>query len=218
VNPINSPAGIQPALPVLRVAAITAAVLLLASCGGGGGGGDAQTSIASGAVANIASSGNSGSGTSGLLVTAPAGADGWTQCAAEGEVCTVPGARQVRYGANGSYGYKSATGSIACSNDVFGDPVWGVVKSCSYADTSTTSTPTAPVVTSPAPTAPVVTAPVWTRCSGEDGTCSFTGTHQVRYGANGVYATKSATGAIACNNNVFGDPIWGVVKSCEYQN
>jgi hypothetical protein len=73
-------------------------------------------------------------------------------------------------------------------------------------------------VTSPAPTAPVVTAPVWTRCSGEDGTCSFTGTHQVRYGANGVYATKSATGAIACSNNVFGDPIWGVVKSCEYQN
>jgi hypothetical protein len=142
----------------------------------------------------------------------------WVNCAGENGLCSFSGTRQVRYGANGSYGYKSATGSIACSNDVFGDPVWGVVKSCSYADTSTTSTPTAPVVTSPAPTAPVVTAPVWTRCSGEDGTCSFTGTHQVRYGANGVYATKSATGAIACNNNVFGDPIWGVVKSCEYQN
>lgn len=142
----------------------------------------------------------------------------WVNCAGENGLCAFSGTRQVRYGANGSYGYKSATGSIACSNDVFGDPIYGVVKACSYADTSTTSTPTAPVVSSPAPTALVVTAPVWTRCSGEDGTCSFTGTHQVRYGANGIYATKSATGSIACSNNVFGDPIWGVVKSCEYQN
>ena len=142
----------------------------------------------------------------------------WVNCAGENGLCSFSGTRQVRYGANGSYGYRSATGSIACSNDVFGDPIYGVVKSCSYADTTTASTPAAPVVTSPAPTAPVVTAPVWIRCSGEDGTCSFTGTHQVRYGANGVYATKSATGAIGCNNNVFGDPIWGVVKSCDYQN
>ncbi|MDB5759583.1 MAG: hypothetical protein JWM30_2872 [Burkholderia sp.] len=142
----------------------------------------------------------------------------WVNCAGENGQCSFSGTRQVRYGANGSYGYKSATGSISCSNDVFGDPIYGVVKTCSYADTSTASTPTAPVVTAPVVTAPVVTAPVWTRCSGEDGTCSFTGTHQVRYGANGVYATRSATGSIACSNYVFGDPIYGVVKSCEYQN
>jgi hypothetical protein len=139
VNPINSPAGIQPALPVLRVAAITAAVLLLASCGGGGGGGDAQASIASGSVANIASSGNSGgSATSGLLVTAPAGADGWTQCAAEGEVCTVPGARQVRYGANGSYTYQNVTADITCNNATFDDPAPGADKSCQYAPAGVT--------------------------------------------------------------------------------
>ena len=137
----------------------------------------------------------------------------WVNCANENGLCSFSGTRQVRYGANGSYGYKSATGSISCSNDVFGDPIWGVAKTCSYADSSSTSTTTTPVVTSP-----VVTAPTWTRCSGEGGTCSFTGTRQVRYGANGVYATKSATGAIACTNDVFGDPIWGVVKSCEYQN
>ena len=134
----------------------------------------------------------------------------WVNCASENGVCSFSGTRQVRYGANGSYGYKSATGSISCSNDVFGDPIYGVVKACSYADTSTT---TAPVVT-----APVLTAPVWTRCSGEGGTCSFTGTHEVRYGANGVYASKSATGSISCSNDVFGDPIYGVVKSCEYLN
>lgn len=135
----------------------------------------------------------------------------WVACAGENGVCSFSGTRQVRYGANGSYGYKSATDAIRCSNDVFGDPIWGVVKSCSYADSG--STATTPVVT-----APVVTAPTWTSCSGEGGTCSFSGTHQVRYGANGVYATKSATGAIACTNDVFGDPIWGVVKSCEVQN
>ena len=83
---------------------------------------------------------------------------------------------------------------------------------------SVSSTPTAPVVTSPAPTPPVAAAPVWTSCSVEGGTCSFSGTHQVRYGANGVYATKSATGAIGCNNDVFGDPVYGVVKSCAFQN
>jgi hypothetical protein len=147
----------------------------------------------------------------------------WVACAGENSLCSFSGSRQVRYGANGIYGYKSATGSIACSNAVFGDPVYGVAKTCSYAETTTTSTPAAPVVTSPAPaapvaTAPAVTAPVWTRCSGEGGTCSFSGTHQVRYGANGVYATRSATGAIACSNAVFGDPVYGIVKSCEYLN
>ena len=148
----------------------------------------------------------------------------WVNCAGENGVCSFSGTRQVRYGANGSYGYKSATSSISCSNGVFGDPAYGIVKSCSYADTVTASTPAAPVVTpapvvtTPAPAAPVVTAPTWTRCSGENGTCSFTGTRQVRYGANGVFATRSATGAIACNNNVFGDPVYGIVKSCEYQN
>ena len=143
----------------------------------------------------------------------------WVACGGENSTCSFSGTRQVRYGANGTYAYKSATGSISCSNAVFGDPVYGIVKSCAYADTttSTTSTP------APAPTAPVATAPVpapdvWTRCSAEGGTCSFSGTHTVRYGANNTYATKSATGAIACTNAVFGDPVYGVVKSCEYLN
>ena len=145
--------------------------------------------------------------------TTPTPTTNWVNCAGENGQCSFSGTRQVRYGANGSYGYKSATGSIACTNDVFGDPIFGVVKSCSYADTTTGGTPSTPVAPDPAPV-----APSWTACSAEDGTCSFSGTHTVRYGANGVYATRSATGAIACNNNVFGDPIFGVVKTCEYQN
>ena len=145
----------------------------------------------------------------------------WVSCASENATCSFSGARQVRYGASNSYAYKSASGSISCSNAVFGDPIYGVVKSCSYAEATTTTTPTAPAPTAPTTpitTSPEPTTPVWTRCGGENETCSFTGTHQVRYGANNVYATRSATGSIACTNAVFGDPIYGVVKSCDYLN
>ena len=134
---------------------------------------------------------------------APSPALAWTDCAAEGGVCAFSGTRQVRYGANGSYAYKSGTASIACTNGVFGDPIYGTVKTCQYAS-DVTSAPT-----------PVVT---WTVCSGENGTCSFSGTRQVRYGANGSYAFRTASSAIACNNDVFGDPLYGTVKACEYSS
>lgn len=59
----------------------------------------------------------------------------WTECATEGGVCVVPGTREVRYGANGVYKTKVATGSVECSNAVFGDPLKKKVKSCSYSST-----------------------------------------------------------------------------------
>ncbi len=156
--------------------------------------------------------------------TPPTTTTTWVSCAAENATCSFSGARQVRYGAGNSYAYKSASSSISCSNAVFGDPIYGVVKSCSYAETTvTTPAPATPVTPTPVPVTPVTptpvpATPVWTRCGGENETCSFTGTRQVRYGANNVYATRSATGSIACANTVFGDPIYGVVKSCEYLN
>jgi hypothetical protein len=58
----------------------------------------------------------------------------------------------------------------------------------------------------------------WTRCAVENGTCSFSGTREVRYGANGVFAYRTATGSIACNNATFGDPVYGAVKACDYSN
>lgn len=125
------------ALPALRLAAIASAILLLAACGGGGGS-DAPTSTASGSVANIANSTGGNGGNGALLATAPAGADGWTQCAAEGEICTVPGARQVRYGANGSYTYQNVTTDIPCNNATFDDPAPGDAKSCQYAPAGVT--------------------------------------------------------------------------------
>jgi hypothetical protein len=143
-------------------------------------------------------------------------ATNWIACAVENGTCSFSGTRQVRYGANGTYAYKSATGSISCSNAVFGDPVYGVAKSCSYADTTTSTTTTTAPTTTTTTTAP--TTQTWTRCATENGTCSFSGTHQVRYGANNIFSYKSATGAIACSNGEFGDPVYGVQKYCDYLN
>ena len=58
----------------------------------------------------------------------------WKQCAEEGGVCRFSGTRQVRYGGNGAYAYKSASEALACSNSVFGDPAYGTPKFCQYAN------------------------------------------------------------------------------------
>jgi len=56
----------------------------------------------------------------------------------------------------------------------------------------------------------------WVYCAPENGICSFTGTRQVRYGADNIYAYKLGAGSIDCNNTVFGDPVFGFVKACHY--
>lgn len=141
-------------------------------------------------------------------VTAPV--QTWTTCASEGGVCSFTNIRQVRYGANNSYAVQSANGSIACTNAVFGDPMYGVAKTCQYSSLYTTGT--AP----PPPPAPVVET--WTACGDEGATCTFTGTRSVQYGANGVFTSKVFAGGTACTNAVFGDPIQGVYKACYYSS
>lgn len=57
----------------------------------------------------------------------------WTYCANEGQTCSFSGVRTVRYGADGTYNYRTnVSGSISCANSVFGDPTPGVVKKCDY--------------------------------------------------------------------------------------
>jgi hypothetical protein len=56
-------------------------------------------------------------------------------CAAEGGTCVLPGGATARvwYGAGSSWVTRSGvTGSIACTNAVFGDPIPGTVKACRY--------------------------------------------------------------------------------------
>ena len=109
-------------------------------------------------------------------------------------MCAFTGTTEVRYGADGTYVYQTFTDGTACNNTVFGDPVFGTRKSCA-------------ITILPAPTE-------WTVCATEGGVCAFTGTREVRYGADGVYVYQTLTDGTACTNAVFGDPIYGTVKGC----
>jgi predicted alpha-1,6-mannanase (GH76 family) len=58
----------------------------------------------------------------------------------------------------------------------------------------------------------------WIFCANENATCSFTGTRQVRYGADGRYVYRAFSGSVACNNTSFGDPLPGAPKRCDYDS
>lgn len=123
----------------------------------------------------------------------------WTACATEGNWCQFSGSAQVHYGTASAYVIKTLTGPVSCTNAVFGDPAPGSVKSCRVSVTTTSPTPT---------------TATWTSCASEGGTCTVSGTREVRYGYNGSYASKIVTGSVACSNAVFGDPKPGYVKTC----
>ena len=56
---------------------------------------------------------------------------GYTRCAGEGGNCGFTGTSNVVYGALGSWtAPRSFTNGTACTNQVFGDPAYGTVKSC----------------------------------------------------------------------------------------
>lgn len=57
----------------------------------------------------------------------------------------------------------------------------------------------------------------YTYCAPENGTCSFSGTANVAFGANASFNYGTFTNSTACNSTVFGDPAPGVVKACFYQ-
>jgi hypothetical protein len=134
-----------------------------------------------------------------------AGAWGWTFSRSSNMVQAAPNVRWTV--ARTSLGSPAGINLIA--NTSAGDS--SAIVSQSLATTTTTTQP--PTTT----TLPPSTVS-WTRCAVENGVCSFTGTRQVRYGANGVYAFRTATGSIGCDNATFGDPLSGVVKACDYSS
>ncbi|RYF12241.1 MAG: DUF1996 domain-containing protein, partial [Oxalobacteraceae bacterium] len=67
--------------------------------------------------------------------------DDWVNCAVEGGICVVPGTASVRYGANNVFGFRDVAGQVLCGNSVFGDPTYGVVKSCAYRLSSSEPSP-----------------------------------------------------------------------------
>ena len=55
----------------------------------------------------------------------------------------------------------------------------------------------------------------YTFCANEGERCSFSGTKDVAYGANGHYTVRyGMRGGVDCNNSIFGDPSPGVFKAC----
>ena len=125
---------------------IGVAVLLGAVAACGGGGDEAQ--------AEAVDESAQGRALAAAPVPAPPPGTNWVNCATEGGNCALPESRTVRYGANGSYLYKTVTGSIACTNAVWGDPLFGVVKGCDYAGAA-------------APPPPPPPAAAWVNCARE---------------------------------------------------
>ncbi|HJV87610.1 MAG TPA: hypothetical protein VJ698_19230 [Noviherbaspirillum sp.] len=143
--------------------------------------------------------------TSSSTLLAASTTETWTKCANENQTCSFSGTTQVRYGLNGTWATRTATNAIGCDNSVFGDPLPGADKICEFL-----------TVTTEPPPPPPPSDTTWTKCANENQTCTFPGTTQVRYGLNGTWATRTATNAIGCNNDVFGDPLPGADKICEY--
>jgi len=143
----------------------------------------------------------------------------------------------VRYGANNTYAYGSYFNGVSCSNAVFGDPIVGVYKSCEVFQIASSASPTpVPPTDTPTPTSVPPTAtpipptasptptvepptptpvPTWQFCADENGYCSFSGTHKVRYGVPGHWVKKNYFNGVACSNDIFGDPAPGVLKICQ---
>ena len=89
------------------------------------------------------SDGQTDSCTFSVTVTDSSSGD-WTFCALENQFCAFSGTVQVRYGANGSYAFRTLTGGTPCTNSVFGDPIFGVVKECHVASTAPPPPPPPP--------------------------------------------------------------------------
>ncbi|MFH1523627.1 MAG: hypothetical protein ABIF04_01565 [Chloroflexota bacterium] len=166
----------------------------------------------------------------------------WITCAVENQFCDFSGTALVRYGAGNSWFTGTYTNGVWCTNGVFGDPLVGTVKSCQIAagsggttETETptltptlTSTPTSTSTSTPTltftptptqtltPTPTFTPTPNWITCANENSYCYFSGTAEVRYGALGVWTTGTFTNGVWCTNSVFGDPLYGVYKSCQY--
>lgn len=133
---------------------------------------------------------------------ATGGKAGYTGCGAQNGPCQSDSIGTVAYGVNGAFRYGGTSSDVTCSDGTFGDPAVGSVKACYALDGS------AQYNTPP---------PGYTSCASENGTCSFSGSASVAFGANGQFNFRGAAGSIACNNSTFGDPIGGTAKACYYR-
>ncbi|WP_428419927.1 right-handed parallel beta-helix repeat-containing protein [Methylibium sp.] len=205
------------------IAAAVIASALLSACGGGSSGaadstagqlsGNAATSSVDSADSSQALDAQATTGARTASIASVSTTPSWTSCATEGGTCSFSGTRSVRYGSSTLYVIKTFSSSVLCANNVFGDPAFGVTKSCWY-DSSDTTTTTAATTTTATTTSSSTES--WLQCAKEGQQCTFSGTLAVRYGTSTQYVTKTMTGPVNCSNTVFGDPAFGVAKACWY--
>lgn len=161
----------------------------------------------------------------------------WETCALENGFCAFSGNREVRYGIDGQYRTRFAQGGVQCDNRSFGgDPYPGQPKECQVRGYADPGYPNRPPMTGRGANEGYTGAPSWDSdpqqhnrpgygngdqgwafCAREDEHCNVPGTATVRFGAQGRYTViNHVRGRIACTKEVFGDPIYGVNKTCEY--
>lgn len=117
----------------------------------------------------------------------------WATCAAENQLCSFSGTRQVRFGTATTFVTKTFTGSVACSRYAFGEVAVGATRQCwvSSADAYPMSV-----------------------CASEGVNCALTGTQSVHYGTSSQWVSRRLTGAPLCGNTTFGDPLFLTAKQC----
>jgi hypothetical protein len=148
------------------------------------------------------------------LAAAPAvQAQSWQDCAAEGATCRVKGQARVRFGAQGQYAYSTVRDAVACHVKTFGDPLPGVPKRCEVLLASTAL----PALGATMPTAGGASMDgPWLSCSQEGEWCHVPRPARVRFGAGDRFAYRDTDVPVECSRDVFGDPMPGEYKRCEY--
>lgn len=132
-HPLRPTSGSRPGLSTQLARAILAALaaLILTACGGGQNDASGAQAVIGASVDQAVIDASVDSVSTGLPSGAASGAPaGYTYCAAENGTCSFSGTQSVVYGANNRFYTRTATGSSACNNATFGDPISGTRKSC----------------------------------------------------------------------------------------
>lgn len=129
-----------------------------------------------------------------IIITLNVNAQEQLQISIQGKYFTLTSTSIIAYGEKDKFNSKLLNpGIYHCDDDFFGDPLKGVLKSCYLLSASI----------------------ALEKISDQYGKFSLSQANIVTYGANGNYFQKKLyAGIYACNDSNFGDPAWGVVKSC----
>lgn len=140
--------------------------------------------------------GEHGAGEFAMSVTAPSGTSGTIAVPTFGAASPVV----------------AVNGQVVFSGGVFtaAPGVGGAHQDADYVYLTGVQPGTYTVAANPGGTAPAG----YTLCAQQNGTCAFTGTQSVAYGAAGIYDYRTVTGGTPCDDATLGDPDFGFVKSC----